>query len=176
MSKVLVALIACASLIGVSPESRAANENEGELVLDYLTDEMAFQLRMVERACSGCTFEELQAALQRELEFYENDDRFDPLATQVSRRVVASWYGGGEKLNKHTANGDVFNPNALTAAMRSCPFGTMVKVTNPRNGKSVVVRINDRGPAKKTGASIDLSRKAARIIGINKGPVIISKC
>lgn len=86
--------------------------------------------------------------------------------------VQASWYGGGEKLARHTANGEVFRPAGLTAAHRTLPFGTLVNVTNPRTGLSVVVRVNDRGPARQTGRSLDLSRGAARAIGFGgSGPV-----
>jgi rare lipoprotein A len=73
----------------------------------------------------------------------------------------ASWY----KMGKVTANGERFNPHGLTAAHRSLPFGTKVKVKNLRNGKSVVVRINDRGPFIK-GRIIDLSMGAAKKIGL----------
>ena len=73
---------------------------------------------------------------------------------------VASWYGGGEKLNTHTANGEVFNPSEFTCASWHYPFDTLLKVTNIINGKSVIVRVNDRGPAKRLERSIDLSRSA----------------
>lgn len=66
---------------------------------------------------------------------------------------------------QRTANGETFNPEALTAAHKTIPFGTKVRVTNLRNGKSVVVRINDRGPYVR-GMTIDLSRAAARIVGM----------
>ena len=80
----------------------------------------------------------------------------------------ASFYG--EKWNgRRTANGEIFNTYELTAAHKSLPFGTKVKVVNKTNGKSVVVRINDRGPFVK-GRTIDLSKKAFRsIASINKG-------
>ena len=71
----------------------------------------------------------------------------------------ASYYSyelGGRK----TANGEMFDPSKLTAAHKTLPFGTMVKVTNVENGKSVIVRINDRGPFI-AGRSIDLSYAAA---------------
>lgn len=64
-----------------------------------------------------------------------------------------------------TASGEKFNPKAMTAAHRTLPFGTKVQVTNPRNGKSVVVRINDRGPFIR-GRDLDLSKAAAAEIGI----------
>jgi rare lipoprotein A len=73
----------------------------------------------------------------------------------------ASWYA----LHSRTASGERMNPSAMTAAHRSLPFGTRLKVTNQRNGKSVVVRINDRGPFIK-GRMLDLSRGAARQIGM----------
>lgn len=77
----------------------------------------------------------------------------------------ASFYWQGHK----TANGERFHPGGLTAAHRTLPFGTRVRVTNLRNGRSVLVRINDRGPFIK-GRNIDLSRGAATVIGmLNQG-------
>ncbi len=77
----------------------------------------------------------------------------------------ASWYA----LYSQTASGEKMNPSELTAAHRTLPFGTRLKVTNKRNGKSVVVRINDRGPFIK-GRVIDLSKAAAKKLGfIDKG-------
>lgn len=73
---------------------------------------------------------------------------------------LASWYGPRFH-NKLTASGEVFDQDDLTAAHRTLPWGTRVKVTNLTNGKSVDVRINDRGPFVK-GRIIDLSRAAAR--------------
>ena len=79
-------------------------------------------------------------------------------AGQVGR---ASWYA----LTSKTASGERMNPNALTAAHRSLPFGTKVLVENLSNGRSVVVRINDRGPFTG-GRIIDLSKAAAAKIGM----------
>jgi rare lipoprotein A len=73
----------------------------------------------------------------------------------------ASWYSLPR--NK-TANGERMNPAAMTAAHRSLPFGTKLRVTNQRNGKSVIVRINDRGPFIK-GRVLDLSKGAAAALG-----------
>ena len=81
---------------------------------------------------------------------------------------MASFYGG-KWHGKKTANGEIFNQNSLTAAHRSLPFGTRVKVTNLDNGKSVVVRINNRGPYSN-GRIIDLSKAAfAKIANTSKG-------
>ena len=77
---------------------------------------------------------------------------------------IASWYGPGFHGRK-TANGERFNQNALTAAHRHLPIGTKVLVTNVSNGKSVEVRINDRGPYIK-GRVIDLSKAAAERVGM----------
>jgi rare lipoprotein A len=84
-------------------------------------------------------------------------------------RGIASWYGPGFHGNR-SASGERYNQNAFTAAHRSLPFGTMVRVTNLRNGLSVVVRINDRGPFTR-GRIIDLSAAAARTIGLTSSGV-----
>jgi peptidoglycan lytic transglycosylase len=73
----------------------------------------------------------------------------------------ASWYSIGPE----TASGEVMNADALAAAHRTLPFGTMVKVEDLANGRSVVVRINDRGPFVG-GRVIDLTRAAAQRLGI----------
>ncbi|MGB7443902.1 MAG: septal ring lytic transglycosylase RlpA family protein [Coleofasciculaceae cyanobacterium] len=86
---------------------------------------------------------------------------------------LASWYGPGFH-GRRSASGERFNQNALTAAHRSLPFGTKVQVTNLRNGRSVVVRINDRGPYTG-GRVIDLSAAAARVLGmVNAGVAPVS--
>jgi len=79
---------------------------------------------------------------------------------------MASYYWQGQR----TASGARFNPEAMTAAHRTLPFGTKVRVTNKRNGRSVVVTINDRGPFIR-GRVIDLSRAAARVIGMTRAGV-----
>jgi rare lipoprotein A len=82
---------------------------------------------------------------------------------------LASFYGGGR-----TASGEVTGPAGLTAAHRTLPFGTKVVVTNLRSGKSVVVRITDRGPYRHRRV-IDVSRAAARELGmINSGTAMVS--
>lgn len=78
---------------------------------------------------------------------------------------MASWYGPGFH-GKRTANGERFNTHALTAAHRTLPFGARVRVTNKTNGRSIVVRINDRGPFIG-GRVIDLSNASARAIGVS---------
>ncbi|MDM7936284.1 MAG: septal ring lytic transglycosylase RlpA family protein [Cyanobium sp. CZS 48M] len=76
----------------------------------------------------------------------------------------ASWYGPGFFGNR-TANGEVFRPGTMTAAHRTLPFGTKVKVTNLRNGRSAIVRINDRGPFHGNRI-IDLAHGAAQNLGL----------
>ena len=77
---------------------------------------------------------------------------------------LASFYGN-DFAGRPTANGETFNPGALTAASLTLPFGTMVRVTNRHTGASVIVRINDRGPYVG-GRIIDLSTAAAGAIGM----------
>ena len=78
-----------------------------------------------------------------------------------SQHGIASIYSGGK-----TANGEVASPGRLTAAHRSLPFGTMVRVINHQNGRSIVVRINDRGPFIR-GRVIDLTPAGAHALGFS---------
>lgn len=78
--------------------------------------------------------------------------------------LKASWYGP-KFHGKVTANGEVYDQMALTAAHKHLSFGTLLKITNPKNGKSVIVRINDRGPYIE-GRELDLSKGAAIELGI----------
>jgi rare lipoprotein A len=92
------------------------------------------------------------------------------LPRQIAGTVLASFQGiasfyGYDGSGTRTATGERFNPEAMTAAHRSLPFGTRVRVTNTRNGRSVIVRINDRGPYVR-GRIIDLSFAAARVLGM----------
>ncbi|MFC5285129.1 septal ring lytic transglycosylase RlpA family protein [Pedobacter alpinus] len=95
-------------------------------------------------------------------------------APKVTQRGKASYYA--DKFNgRKTASGEKFRNSKLTAAHKTLPFGTKVKVTNLKNGKTVKVRINDRGPFV-AGRIVDLSKKAARKINMDKegvGNVVI---
>lgn len=87
--------------------------------------------------------------------------------------MLASWYGF--ESGTRTASGERFNPRAMTCAHRTLPFGTLLRVTY--QGKSVVVRVNDRGPFIK-GRTLDLSLGAARAIGLTArgvGPVSVER-
>jgi rare lipoprotein A (peptidoglycan hydrolase) len=87
-----------------------------------------------------------------------------PSVPSRGRLEVASWYGPGF-VGHITSDGEIYNPNELTAASKTLPIGSRVRVTNPDNGRSVVVRINDRGPYVR-GRNLDLSRSAAGRIGM----------
>jgi rare lipoprotein A len=76
---------------------------------------------------------------------------------------IASWYGPGFD-GKRTANGEIFDTNGLTAAHKTLPMPSMVRVTNLENGRSIAVRVNDRGPFAP-GRVIDLSRRGAQLLG-----------
>ena len=81
---------------------------------------------------------------------------------KCANEQLATYYWQG----KRTATGERFNPDGLSAASRTLPFGTRLTITNPHNGRSVSVVINDRGPY--THAKLDLSRGAARAIGMTQ--------
>jgi peptidoglycan lytic transglycosylase len=89
-----------------------------------------------------------------------------PSSLNFTQEGVASWYGPGFA-GHLTANGEIYNPEDFTAAHKTLPLGSIVRVTDLANGVSVLVRINDRGPY--VGARIiDLSRAAASAIGITE--------
>jgi len=90
-------------------------------------------------------------------------------ASAQTQRGIASWYDckqpGECSRHKITASGERFNPNAMTAAHKTLPLGSRVRVTHKRTGRSITVRINDRGPFVR-GRIIDLSAAAARRLGM----------
>jgi rare lipoprotein A len=88
-----------------------------------------------------------------------------PSGNCAGQEVLASYYSSGTR----TASGEVFDANGNTAAARTWALGTTLTVTNPKNGRSVTVRINDRGPygiAWRQGARLDLAHGAARRLGM----------
>ena len=93
-----------------------------------------------------------------------------PQPSTVSQTGLASWYGPRFH-GKRTANGEVYNQHALTAAHQTLPLGSRAIVTNLNTGQSIEVRINDRGPFIR-GRVIDLSRAAARLVGV-VGPGVV---
>jgi rare lipoprotein A len=127
-----------------------------------------------ERSPAGVPFEQIDS-FAAEPEVYHKLEHAAGVAREAQTTTLletgtASFYGAGFA-GRPTANGESFNPNDLTAAHPTLPFGTEVKVTNVRNGKSVVVRINDRGPFTGNRV-IDLSREAASQIGMIKSGTV----
>lgn len=91
-----------------------------------------------------------------------------PAASRTSAKgskAVRASYQGNAQVGRRTASGEIYDPNDLTAASRTLPLGSSVIVTNPSTGRSVKVRINDRGPYVR-GTSLDLSKRAAQEIGL----------
>ena len=95
---------------------------------------------------------------------HESDESVEPPKVLRTFFGWASWYGAKHHGRK-TASGEPFNKNSFTAAHRTLPFGTKVQVVNVKNGKSVIVKINDRGPFRRN-LIIDLSHAAASAIGM----------
>lgn len=95
----------------------------------------------------------------KQYKVFKSKDNFQQIGT-------ASWYGPGFH-GKLTANGEVYNMHAMTAAHKTLPLGCKVQVTNLNTGKKIIVRINDRGPFHG-GRVIDLSKKAAQKLGMLK--------
>jgi len=91
-----------------------------------------------------------------------------PRASVKSSKAVRASYQGDETAGHRTASGEPYDPNALTAASRTLPIGSTVEVTNPATGRSVKVRINDRGGPGVHGKNLDLSKRAAEELGTTK--------
>ena len=89
---------------------------------------------------------------------------YKPLQQNQYQEIgIASWYGN-EFTGRKTANGEIYNPNALTAAHRTLPMPSWIKITNLDNNKAIIARVNDRGPFAKNRI-IDVSEKAAELLG-----------
>lgn len=159
-----VAAFAVIGLVGLGlPASSVGAQNAGVTVSEDVSFESHFEpfdeLPEVEIPPRAVDISEIEPPIEIE--------EPEPEITANGRslgRGMASYYG--RKFHgRRTANGERFDMNALTAAHKTLPFGSKVRVTNTANGKSVVVRINDRGPFIR-GRTIDLSRSAAQKIGL----------
>jgi rare lipoprotein A len=105
------------------------------------------------------------SALPQDAAAFTKSKNETPFGNVGKQSGKASWYGPGFH-GRRTASGEKFNSHAHTAAHRSLPFGTLVRVTSQRSGRSVIVRINDRGPFIR-GRIIDLSKASALALGLN---------
>jgi len=120
--------------------------------------------------------EPVESVRINEREFSSTDSATTPVEKQSiikfveKGKMLASWYGP-KFHGKKTANGEFYDQMAFTAAHKSLPFGTLLKLTNPRNNKTVIVRVNDRGPFSGR-RDLDLSKGAAVALGMVKRGVI----
>ena len=115
----------------------------------------------------GPSEETLRAGAQRGPSTPDESTIYTTVSTQ---KGIASYYYG-RWIGRKTANGEIYRASDITAAHKTLPFHTMVRVTNLRNGKSVIVRINNRGPYVK-GRIIDLSLEAARRIQMTQAGIV----
>ena len=100
--------------------------------------------------------------------------RFPEMDLSRSRLGIASWYSEKDRnINERTANGEIFNDRDFTCASWDFPFGEKLLVINTLNGKSVVCRVNDRGPGKRLRREIDLTKAAfKKIASIDSGLIV----
>ena len=119
--------------------------------------------------CSGCAEKKYNGHYKIGPAYKKNGDIYVPTnKIQYIKTGLASWYGSkGGFHGKKTANGDKYNKHMLTAAHPTLPLPSMVKVTNLKNNKSLIVMVNDRGPFKKNRI-LDVSEKAADLLGFKK--------
>ncbi|VEP14043.1 hypothetical protein H1P_2340003 [Hyella patelloides LEGE 07179] len=136
--------------------SVASTKNHGNLLQDRSSTITSNEVD-VDRSSNNSDFLNADRSFS-----WSNEQTFQ--IAQQAYQGKASWYGP-KFHGRLTANGEVYNSNSLTAAHRYLPFGTKVRVTNLINGRSVIVRINDRGPFIK-GRIIDVSAGAARTLNM----------
>jgi len=169
--------VATFGLVAVSPASAATSYREciGALIACTASSPASFSRAAYstrgERRASRRHTRSYQAASYEPRERRRNSRAASFSRTAYSGRSysgMASYYGS--ESGSRTASGAHFNPSAMTAAHRTLPFGTKVRVTNRRNGRSVIVTINDRGPFIR-GRVIDLSSGAAGVIGMRSSGV-----
>jgi rare lipoprotein A len=160
---------------GTARESEVTNRGNGRL------DTVEKMEILVAAVLAGCASEEMQPAAPL-ADVHEGTPPTTQAPPSTSQRIdpgspdevgLATWYGRAFAWRK-TADGERFDPNAMTAAHRRLPFGTWVEVRRPDTGRRVRVRINDRGPWGDSRKVIDLSQGAARelgIVGLGVAPV-----
>ena len=158
-------LLGLFSFVCISGISFAAHKNPAQGLTDRSQAKGSFQHEFYQSVTEKTKYDSIIVEKSNNVENQSAIEQSQPL--HIARAVFsgkASWYGPGFH-GRFTANGERYNQYALTAAHRSLPFGTRVRVTNMNNGRSVVVRINDRGPFIR-GRVIDLSTAAASNIGM----------
>lgn len=163
--------VACSGSSYASPGSAYNYRSEGSVYAQRAARRLASRARP-QRAVASAEPEPKPASVKpvRLASLEGQDTRVADASgpTQSTQSGMASYYG--TESGSQTASGARFNPSAMTAAHRTLPFGTKVRVTNKRNGRSVVVTINDRGPFIR-GRIIDLSTGAAGIIGMRSAGI-----
>lgn len=116
------------------------------------------------------TNEVLKSKINLNLNNQNNTPQYSMMVPVITYKPIgvmkASWYGPNFH-GKQTANGEIYNQYELTAAHKTFKFGTLLRLTNPENNKSIIVRINDRGPYIE-GRELDLSYGSAKALGIIK--------
>lgn len=177
--KISTALIGMA-LIGQASYAANTEQNEIEHVISELTRQHNNASSLIKSTREPASLSTQSALLQPEPKEEGVLDHLSAMAASTVSKFkqsgLASWYGR-QFHGKKTASGERFDMHAMTAAHRSLPMNCYVKVTNKDNGKSVVVRINDRGPFHGNRV-LDLSYGAAKAIGITQsgtGNVIIER-
>ena len=145
-----------------------AVESNAELIQRNMTNESNQNMSLAQSAITKSFSSSEQNTFNKPHSEDSIIDKLNAIASSTVRNFsqngVASWYGR-QFHGRKTANGETFNMNELTAAHKSLPLNCLIRVTNKENGKSVVVRVNDRGPFHGNRV-VDLSYGAAKVLGI----------
>jgi peptidoglycan lytic transglycosylase len=143
----------------IAGAARAGNDSNRNH-LGPISWTLAFTLGVIAVMLVGCSSQNYTPAPLSAPRYYTPSHE----TYSTTHTEVASWYGPGFA-GRRTSTGEIYNPEGLTAASTTLPLGSHVRVVNPDTGRSVVVRINDRGPYVR-GRSLDLSHGAAQQIGL----------
>ena len=162
MKKIVLTLVTTLMIFPIANADGKILRGSGDDLVDLESNTMPDANERFNNVIDGDTIRKDSIQTDVDLAIDEEASKLIEKAGEVSSGVV-SWYGG-KFHGRKTASGEKYNKNELTAAHKTLPFGTKVKVTNIRNGKSVVVEINDRGPFVKSRV-LDLSQAAFNEIG-----------
>lgn len=139
------------------------NQKTKLLFATFICLQLAVIAPVVAEQVSGIGSEEI--SLEQSALVIDSLQTQEPPGIDVIRETMVTSYYGGRFHGRYTASGERYDRNAMTCAHKTLPFNTLLQVTNPRNGKSVIVRVTDRGPFVR-GRQLDISYAAARELGL----------
>lgn len=177
MKRLIMSLAIACAMLGAPGAAEARWASEGDVTTQWMRRAFDAESRLAAKTIAGPKAQKQAGKAKRRAKavassyddssrpqkksFRASAPKYEPGTGSAFQSGIASYYWQPQRV----ASGGWFNPNAMTAAHKTLPFGTKVRVTNKNNGRSVVVTINDRGPYI-AGRIIDLSSAAAGVVGM----------